>query len=382
MQDLLNQLDNIFEVLRFTQQISPPITDIELTNNLENLPLELPTFLTNLYKWHNGIEEFIPAFRLLSLQDAISIYEALIEYLREIEAEFGNCEFYKNTYFPILQHQNLYFVIDCHLSANGNIYVVDAEDDAQPSKEYENLEQMFQVIVDAYLSGAYYVEDEFLYDNPVLFEKVKNKYLSETEYIQKEEDWQNISSQASQFIKSQSPERKYFVGRLYESYDERAIPYLLKFLNDSDLEVISSAAFGLGELRSRESLPELISFLKHPIENLRITSTSTIEKIISPQDKLLLQPLLDILNDKSISVRISAINALGNLRSLIAYSALLNLLRNRKSGIRISAATALGKIGNSVSLEALKERRKERIKGLELQVIERIIKTLERDNNI
>lgn len=381
MKDLLNQLDNIFEVLRLAKKLTAPITDIELAENCENLPLALPDYVINLYRWHNGIEELIPGFTLLSLQDAISLYKALIEYAQEIEEEFEDCEFYKNTYFPILQSQDLFFVIDCNPSSNGNIYIVDGEDFDEAIKEYENLEQMFQVIVDAYLSQAYYIEDDFLDDNPVLFQKVKNKHLSEAQYIKKEENWKNISHQAISCLKSQDPQRKYFITTLYESYDERAIPYLHKFLKDSDSEVVSNAVFGLGELRSRESLSELVKLLKHPVEKIRTASASAISNIINPQDKLLLQPLLDSLADDSTSVRISAVNALGCLRNSAAVSPLILLLKNKSYGLRISAAEALGKIADNASLEALKIRKNQGIKGLELEVIERIINRLEKSNS-
>lgn len=153
------------------------------------------------------------------------------------------------------------------------------------------------------------------------------------------------------------------------------------FPNDSDSEVVSNAAFGLGELRARESLPELLKLLRHPIDNVRTASASAIAKIATPQDKLLLQPLLDSLADNSTSVKISITNALGGLRNPAAVSPLILLLRNKSSGLRISAAEALGKIGNSASLEALIIRKNEGIKGLELQVIERIINRLEKNNS-
>ncbi len=87
-----------------------------------------------------------------------------------------------------------------------------------------------------------------------------------------------------------------------------------------------------------------------------------------------------MLADKSVSVRISVVNALGCLRNKQAVPSLIQLLRNRKSGMRIQAAQALGKIGDSASLEALRMRQNERITGLELQVIDNTINYLETNN--
>ena len=60
MQVLFDRLDEIFELLGISQKLTAPITDTELENLVKSLPFELPDSIKNLYKWHNGIAEFIP----------------------------------------------------------------------------------------------------------------------------------------------------------------------------------------------------------------------------------------------------------------------------------------------------------------------------------
>jgi hypothetical protein len=374
--DLLEQLDRIFEILGISDRCYQPIDDKELAILIEMLPFKIPSILKNLYEWHNGIEEFIPCYDLLSFQDAVSHYQALVSLI----GDFRDEDFFKSSYFPILRFDDSYFVVDCEPNSEANIYLFSGEG-GEIYKEYENLEQMFQTIVDAYLSGAYYIEDELLGENLVLFHKIKNKYLSQKQRVEREANWEKLSRKASELLSSQTWGRNYLISDIYESYDERAIPYLLQFLSDRDSEVIASAAFGLGQLKAREGLPELLKLLKHPAEMVRNASVCAIGDIISPEDKLFLQPLLELLGDKKSIVRINTVDALGQLKNSKAVLPLINLLKYRSSGMRYAVIQALGKIGDVRAIEPLQKWKNKISAKDEIRLIEKAIKLIEKANS-
>jgi hypothetical protein len=401
IQNLLNQLDQIFETLGVNSKLAAPITDEALQDLTQKLPFKIPSDLEQLYKWHNGMDEFIPAYDLLSLSDAIAEYEALVASAREFQDE----DFFKHIYFPILQFQDSWFLVDCDPGTKTNVYYLFLED-GTVKKEYESFEQMLQIVVDAYLSRAFYIEDDLVVENPVLLQKIENKYLSQEQRDEREAHWNKLciqlhelkSRELAQMPPSEEEAhlgelyaglglaapntlfKKSLIRQLYETCDERAIEYMVEFLDDTDPEIVANAAFGLGDLKARERLPELLKLLKHPAEVVRNLSAHAIGNIISPNDKLLLQPLLDLLTDEATLVRIAAVVALGQLRSQKAVLSLINLLQDRNSGIRSEAIHALGKIGDSRALEALRNQQS-KVLSDEGRWIERNINLIERANS-
>ncbi|WP_157951122.1 HEAT repeat domain-containing protein [Cyanothece sp. BG0011] len=64
--------------------------------------------------------------------------------------------------------------------------------------------------------------------------------------------------------------------------------------------------------------------------------------------------LLSALNDKSMLVRRSSAEALGNIGGELAVEGLLSALNDEYRYVRISAAEALGNIGSELAVERLK----------------------------
>lgn len=398
MQELLDRLNNIFEVLE-KENVAPPIADEEFQRLSDRLPFKLPTTVEMLYRWHNGVEELIPFHNFLSLSDAITQYEELIAFEKEYRDESS----FNRNHLPIIRSQNFYILVDCTpISKNSIYYLYLEEENAQ--KKYDSLNQAFQIIVDAYLSRAYYVEDGVFMDNPVLFRKIETKYFSQEQRNEREANWNRLCielhelrlSHASQKKSSEDPEweelagalglaapadfhKEMLIRRLSGTYDERAIDYLVDFLNEANPEIVAKAAFGLGELRARERLPELLNLTNHQAEVVRNLATHAIAAIVSPEDKLLLRPLLKLLSDEAVLVRIAAVEALGQLRNSVAVRPLINMLQDRSSGIRYHVIQSLGKIGDTRAVEAL-QRQKGRVLPDEARLIDHAISLIEQVN--
>jgi HEAT repeats/SMI1 / KNR4 family (SUKH-1) len=375
MQDLLDQLSQIFESLG-KEDVAPPITNEELQRLTAELPFALPKNLEKLYRRHDGVKEMIPVYDFLSLSEAITEYEYLIAFGEDEQDE----TFFNKMHLPIFQFEGAYFLVDCSPDNEQAIYEFSFE--SEIVKKYESLDQMLQIIVDAYLSRAYYTEDEMLLEDTVLLQKIENKYSSQDGRNEKEAQWNQLCAEIDELkridILSEpsaeelqlqalsaafglaAPEelrKESLIRRLYETHDERAINLLVEFLSDENPKIIAVAAFGLGELKAREKLPELIQLTKHSAEVVRNLATHAIASIASPGDQLLLEPILDRLSDEAVLVRIAAIEALGQLRNSIAVEPLIALLENENSGVKFSSIQALGKIGDTSAIEALQQRR-------------------------
>jgi hypothetical protein len=398
VQELLEQLDNIFEVLE-KEYIAPPISDEKFRRLAGRLPFKIPSIIENLYRWHDGIEQFIPGYDLLPLSDAIAEYERLIA----LGEEFQDEDFFDKSFFPILYADKSYFIVDCDPNYVESIYYLVFEiGDMQ--ERYENLEQMLRIVVDAYLSRAYYMEEGSLVKNLVLLRKIESKYLSPQQQNEREAEWNKLCDEVhklkhrdhSQEQSNQdAPWEKLYVGilshssrdlqksilisRLYHTYDERAISYLTEFLSDNNPDIIGNAAFGLGKLRAREKLPELLKLLNHPAQIVRNLAACAIRDIASPEDELLIQPLLTLLADEADIVQLSAAEALGRLRNPKAVSKLINLfissLADEKSRVRYHAISALRRIGDFGVVEILKQQ-KSKVSPSQARLIDEAIRLI------
>ncbi|WGV27893.1 HEAT repeat domain-containing protein [Halotia branconii] len=383
MQKLLEQLDNIFEVIE-KEDIAPPISDEKFRRLAGRLPFKIPSIIENLYKWHDGIEQFIPGYDLLPLSDAIAEYENLIA----LGEEYQDKEFFDESFFPILYADKSYILVDCDPSYEASIYCLFLELN-DILQRYENVDQMLQIVVDAYLSRAYYMEEGLLVKNPVLLQKIESKYLSLEQQNQREAEWNKLCDELHQLENRDRSQEQWdfqksiLISRLYETYDERAIIYLTKFLNDNNPQIVSKAAFGLGELRAREKVPELIKLLNHPAQVVRNLAACAIREIASPEDELLIQPLLTLLADEAHIVQISAAEALGRLKNPKAVATLINFfinsLSDNKSGVKYQIISALKQIGDFEVVEKLKQQ-KSKVPPHQVQLIDEAISLIEKAN--
>jgi len=405
MQEVLNQLNSIFEILE--KDAASPITDEELQRLSARLPLEIPNIVESLYKWHNGIEKLIPAYDFLSFSDAITQYEELIAF----GEEFQNESFFNRNYLPILQFRDSYFFVDCTPNSENNVFYLSSFESENTLKRYDSLSQMLQIISEAYLSRAYYIEEELVLENPVLLQKIEKKYYSQEVWNSKESEWNRLCvemgelrnidvSQAASAEEIRLQElssvfglaapadlrKESLISRLTQTHDERAIDFLVEFLSDANPEIIAKAAYELGALRAREKLPELIKLTTYPAEVVRNLATHAIAEIATPNDILLLRPLLELLADEAALVRIAAAEALGQLRNRMAVQPLIDLLQDRntrqdrRAGLRYHVIQALGKIGDARAVEVLQQY-KSGVLPDEIQIIDQAINSIEKMNS-
>ena len=131
---------------------------------------------------------------------------------------------------------------------------------------------------------------------------------------------------------------------------EVAIPDLIKALEDDDYDVRSSAADALGKIGSEVAIPGLIKDLENDDYNVRSNAVDALGKISS---EVAIPDLIKALEDDSYYVRGSAVKALGQIGSEVATPGLIKALEDDSYYVRSNAVEALDKIGSESAIPGL-----------------------------
>jgi HEAT repeat protein len=133
---------------------------------------------------------------------------------------------------------------------------------------------------------------------------------------------------------------------LAESASPENVPALTALLRDKVPEVRVCGFSGLAKSGSRDALAPLLEALKEESDsNVRTVAIEALGKLGLKIDEAV-QPLIELLGDKSLGVQMGSILALGNIgpRAQAAVPGLAAFLKNEDWGWRHQAAIALGKI--------------------------------------
>ncbi|NEO12025.1 MULTISPECIES: HEAT repeat domain-containing protein [unclassified Moorena] len=131
---------------------------------------------------------------------------------------------------------------------------------------------------------------------------------------------------------------------------EKAIPELIKSLDNKNLYVRISAAEALGEIGTEATIDPLIKFLDDPDPSVRISAASALGKIGT---ETRIEPLIKSLDDPDYSVRRMAVSALGEIGTEVAIDRLIKSLDDPDYSVRKMAVSALGEIGTEATIDRL-----------------------------
>ena len=131
---------------------------------------------------------------------------------------------------------------------------------------------------------------------------------------------------------------------------EKAIPRLIKALEDADSAVRWRAAETLGKIGSEAAIPGLIKALEHADFDVRWRAAEALGKIGS---EAAISGLVKALEDKNSAVRLRTASALGKIGSEAAIPGLVKALEDADFNVRLRAAEALGKIGSEAAISGL-----------------------------
>lgn len=130
------------------------------------------------------------------------------------------------------------------------------------------------------------------------------------------------------------------------------------YLNDEDIRVASSACFYLGYLNSRSYLAEMIKLLESTDQDVLNSCTLGLSLIVDERDYPLLDRLYQLLEHESLLVRMSAIQAIGNIRHNASSDQLQEIFDTEEPAAKLEIIVALGKIGSTDSLPLLRSYQK------------------------
>jgi hypothetical protein len=130
------------------------------------------------------------------------------------------------------------------------------------------------------------------------------------------------------------------------------------YLNDEDLRVASSACFYLGYLNSRNYLAEMIKLLESTDQDVLNSCTLGLSLIVDERDSSLLDRLYQLLEHESLLVRMSSIQAIGNIRHNASSALLQKRFDIEEPAAKLEIIVALGKVGNTESLPLLRSYQK------------------------
>jgi HEAT repeat protein len=137
-----------------------------------------------------------------------------------------------------------------------------------------------------------------------------------------------------------------------EIEDERAIPQLIKLLQDECLLVRVSVAYALGRNKSDAAIPHLIDCLNRDWNGY--VRKGVVWALGTCRDPIALKPLILALKYDITAVRLWAASALGQLGDTEAIAPLTEALRNDKvDAVRGNCAWSLGKLLIKMRLELL-----------------------------
>lgn len=143
------------------------------------------------------------------------------------------------------------------------------------------------------------------------------------------------------------------INALALSGDPRAISPLMDILKtEKNIQAKMSALVALGDLKSREAVPLISSFLKDPYPIFRTEAIRTLGKINSSESY---NEIAVMLSDEAEGVRIMAAQTAGNLKISSAVPLLVRNLNDRVNLVRRACAQALGKTGRNSEIPELEK---------------------------
>jgi len=164
---------------------------------------------------------------------------------------------------------------------------------------------------------------------------------------------QNKNNNDGQQMQS-SKEKIAHLSSLGYSDDINNAEEIASFLEDEDTEVVGQACFYIGYLRARNYITKLESLMSSSDDSLVNMAVSGLALMVGQRDEYLLEKLYGLVDSGALLVKLSAIDAIGNIGSKQSASILVDRFEaESKNVVKAKMAEALGKLNNQIALPVL-----------------------------
>lgn len=349
MSDLTNALNKILSWLQknypsHVALLQPGLTEAEINELLEDLPLQLPQDIRELYQWKNGsriigeYEDFCWAFDSWSFYPLELVIDAYCHNL-DWAPLFDNKSYTSlNMFFSSPDRsENGYAVIDNSRETSPIIFQYCKAGACEQIIKYASLTTMMQTVAECYEQAYYKDADGYLVPDNMKKLEIWRKYNSE-----------RIAEAALAKVNStMSLELLLEIETdLIEAQHPMAVEPLLQTLQksvvkDDDRGIQLLAIKVLGELGDSKAINPLINCLQNNDFTMRYYAATSLGKLKNQQATTF---LIELLQDSDYLIRKVAAWALGEIKDVKALQFLRKLTQDEDSYVRKTAIMALKKI--------------------------------------
>ena len=308
------------------------------TKILDNkiLPFSLTQELEELYKWHNGIEKFIP------FRDFYS-KEMLIDNYKNSQSNyiilFGNKDKSEGLAYNIKDKA---------------IYEYDAISKKAANKEFYNIYHLLSVISNAYKVGAFYDDKEFINIDIKKFLNVYRNNLNNKDKTKYKKLLAYLKDKAIQYkIYGNKRVKMALLQEIDKLYDKKLLKSLYTFIYSKDSQIKAKAIEIVGKIGDKNSINILMANLKDKNSRVKDFTLMALANIVDENDKNLLKDIYPLLDSNSTFVRLSAYKVIEKIASKDSLALLREKFNKEDSKVKIGIIRALAEIGTKEDIKLL-----------------------------
>lgn len=280
-----------------TESLQPGLTREQIDAQVQALPFRLPEEVYQLYQWRNGSlitapVEFMPQYRLLSLEDAIAERKFSYDIYLEVRGDEVRDSDDNGCWLPLFAEDGNYYVVKGDANPQANAPILHRSEIACDREDlaliFNNLTDMMQAIAECFETGVYYF-DNF----------GSNRTWHDLDDPREAQIWLKYQSiytnNITAILNNQSQDLSYkelieAYGNLVRTEHPQALSVLSQALKNSDL-TNSSLRFHLindiSRINNHEAIHYLLDLLKHGDSDIRRNVVSSL--IYNVRDKELIQ---------------------------------------------------------------------------------------------
>ena len=303
--------------------------------NSSKLPCKIPKDLQKIYKWHNGIELFIPNRDFYSFKDFKAAYKA--------EANSNIVFIFANAYRGL-----------AYSCKEDGLYEYSLKDRAKGLKEFYNFKHFLKVVATSYKEGAFYDDFDSVNVDLKKYIKIYKRFLSISDKHRYNLLIEYLKQKAKEYLYSTKELKLALLNEIEKTYDSSLVNSVKLYLKDSNKEVVKKAIETLGSIGNKSILPLLKRYLNSDDRAIKASAILAIANIVDSKDKGVLESIYPFLNSSSEELRLNAYEVIERVNSKESVNILKEKLNKESIKAKLEIVKIIGNIGSREDIEFLK----------------------------